>query len=266
MYISITILFTIINGFMLANCGRTELRRLLLKQKIIPDMIGTAPLYELRVRYMSGVEAQLGNDLTPTSVRYPPSTIHWPTQRNSWYTIIMVDLDDPAASTMMGNQTTKGNRETLHWLVVNMPGNDPKRGQTFAEYIGARPAPNNSTSHRYVLIVYKQSGKIIMNRSRIDSRSISGRTGWKTRDFATEYKLYGPIAINWFHAQYDSYVPILNAQLNGAATLAASASSVAAAVSTFQNRNINSTSTSTTTKTTIIRPTRRPFIRRNFRS
>lgn len=51
------------------------------------------------------------------------------------------------------------NFEILHWLVGNIPGNDLKKGDLVASYVGSLP-PEGSGLHKYIFLVYKQNGKI----------------------------------------------------------------------------------------------------------
>ena len=103
-------------------------------------------------------------------------------------------------------------REGLHWLVVNIPETDISKGETFTEYIGSG-SPQGTGLHRYVTMIFKQPGKLSLTREKTSNRSAAGRFGFKTRDFVKEQKLTGPIAGNFFVAQYDDYVPLLHAQL-----------------------------------------------------
>lgn len=52
--------------------------------------------------------------------------------------------------------------EVRHWLVVNIPGIDINSGETLYEFIGSGP-PKDTGLHRYIFLVYKQSGKIDYN-------------------------------------------------------------------------------------------------------
>lgn len=70
-----------------------------------------------------------------------PSQVTWPTTSEELYTMIMLDPDAPS------RQNPKPGA-FLHWLVVNIPGNQVEKGNHLATYIGAGP-PQNSGSHRY---------------------------------------------------------------------------------------------------------------------
>lgn len=64
--------------------------------------------------------------------------------------------------------------EWHHWLVVNIPGNDIGKGETLSEYVGSGP-PKGTGLHRYVMLVYKQPGKLVPNEKRLTNRSGENR-------------------------------------------------------------------------------------------
>lgn len=151
------------------------------------------------------MEVNLGNELTPTSVKDVPSFVSWPTQPQALYTLCLTDPDAPSRK-----QPTF--REFKHWLVVNIPGSNINDGKTLAEYIGSGP-PVDTGLHRYVFLVYKQPSRIEPDETPIDNRTREGRRSFRIRDFAKKYNLGEPIAANFYQAQFDDYVPILHAQL-----------------------------------------------------
>ncbi|KAJ6220731.1 hypothetical protein RDWZM_006543 [Blomia tropicalis] len=173
--------------------------------EVVPHCLDRAPLHVAQVHYDSGVMMNLGTELTPTQVQNEPS-VKWPTEPDQLYTLIFTDLDVP-------NRSEPKFREILHWLVVNISGNDIANGDCYAGYIGAG-APKESGLHRYVLLVFKQpNGRIELDRPKIGSRVLDGRYAFKTRHLIDEYKFNSqPIAGNYFQAQYDDYCPILHAQ------------------------------------------------------
>jgi phosphatidylethanolamine-binding protein (PEBP) family uncharacterized protein len=106
-------------------------------------------------------------------------------------------------------------REFLHWLVVNIPGENLNKGDTLAAYVGSGP-PQGTDLHRYVFVTYKQPElmdikdiKIIPNNSR------DGRMKFSIQKFADDHKLGPPIAGNMYQAQYDEYVRNIHKQLEG---------------------------------------------------
>ncbi|KAF2886035.1 hypothetical protein ILUMI_20138 [Ignelater luminosus] len=173
---------------------------------IVPDVIDSLPQTVLEAVYANNVVVDAGKELTPTKVKDKP-TVKWPAEEGSFYVLMMVDPDAPS------RQNPKF-REWHHWLVVNIPGNDVAKGETLSEYIGSGP-PKNTGLHRYVLLVFKQPGKLRFDEKKLTNRSGNGRGKFSTRNFATKYKLGDPIAGNLFQAQWDSYVPTLYKQLEG---------------------------------------------------
>lgn len=175
--------------------------------KVVPDIIDSAPKYIADVQYPSGVLVNLGGELAPTSVKDKPS-VRWPTEHEALYTLLFIDPDAPS-------RVEPRLREILHWFIANIPGTDIEAGDTYAEYIGSGP-PEDSGLHRYVLLVFKQpTGRIDYDRPKASNRSREGRYAFKTRHLIEEYNLGTPVAGNFYQAQYDDYVPILHRQLSG---------------------------------------------------
>lgn len=95
-------------------------------------------------------------------------------------------------------------REVLHWLVVNVPGSDLSKGETVAGYRGSGP-PKDTGLHRYVFLIYKQSGnQDFSSEKRIESSSREGRLNYYIQKFADRYNLGTPIAGNMFQAQFEN--------------------------------------------------------------
>lgn len=57
-------------------------------------------------------------------------------------------------------------REMRHWIVGNIPGNRIADGETLFDYIGSGPSPDTGL-HRYVFLLYKQTGKLAFGDRRI---------------------------------------------------------------------------------------------------
>jgi len=183
------------------------LRRNMEENDVVPDVVDTVPLNVIEVKYPTGVEVKLGNELTPTQVKDIPMVVKWPTEDNSLYTLCMTDPDAPS-------RNSPKYREWHHWLVVNIPGNDVARGDVLSEYVGSGP-PKGTGLHRYVFLVYKQPNKLSPDERKLTNRSGEGRGQFKIRNFARKYGLGEPIAANFYQAQWDDYVPKLYEQLSG---------------------------------------------------
>ena len=138
----------------------------------------------------------LGNELTPLSVKDEP-TVEWPVEVGQYYTLVMTDPDAPSRK-----EPTRG--EIKHWLVVNIPGKDLTKGETLAGYRGSGPS-EGSGLHRYIFLVYKQSGLLKHSETAVDPNGREGRVGFKVRQFAKKYNLGQPIAGNFYQAQSDEY-------------------------------------------------------------
>ncbi|XP_065367027.1 protein D2-like [Calliphora vicina] len=169
---------------------------------IIPDIIDSKPKAVAHVAYPNGIKVSMGEELQPKQVKDQPE-VTWDTEDGSLYTLIMVDPDAPS-------RQSPTYREVLHWLVINIPGTKVSEGQVVAEYIGSG-APKDTGLHRYVFLVFKQALKISTDKF-ILNKSLEGRFSIKTRDYITKYNLGNPVAGNYYQAQYDDYVPILEAQ------------------------------------------------------
>ncbi|EDW80756.1 uncharacterized protein Dwil_GK11698 [Drosophila willistoni] len=170
---------------------------------IIPDIIDVKPAAKATVSYPSGAQVELGKELTPTQVKDQP-TVTWEADAGSLYTLLLVDPDAPS-------RADPKLREILHWAVINIPGNKVADGQVLAEYVGAAPADGTGL-HRYVFLVFKQNDKITTDKF-ISKTTREGRVSVKARDYIAKYSFGGPVAGNFFQAQYDDYVPTLRAQV-----------------------------------------------------
>ncbi|XP_041455345.1 protein D2-like isoform X2 [Lytechinus variegatus] len=162
---------------------------------VVPDVIDQEPNAIATVTWSTGVEANLGNILTPTVVKDPP-TITWPTEESTLYTVIMTDPDAPS-------RADPKFREWRHWVVVNVPGIDVSKGLVYAPYIGSGP-PKGTGLHRYVFLVYKQPGELQLQDPLLQ-RTIKDRGATKTREFVTKYNLGTPVAGNFYQAEWDDY-------------------------------------------------------------
>lgn len=174
--------------------------------EVIPDVVSSTPKQLLHVKWRSGAEARLGNELTPTEVREKP-IIDFAADPYAYYTLIMTDPDAPS-------RKNPARREWHHWLVVNVPGAQIEKGETLTDYIGSAP-PDGSGLHRYVLLAYKQPFRLTFNERYISNRD-GNRGNFSTKNFAYKYKLGEPVAGNYYQAKYDDSVPETQRQLSSA--------------------------------------------------
>uniref|UniRef100_A0A1I8A3L7 Phosphatidylethanolamine-binding protein n=1 Tax=Steinernema glaseri TaxID=37863 RepID=A0A1I8A3L7_9BILA len=175
------------------------------KHEVVLDVVPLAPKDLAKVVYTEGVEANLGNELTPTQVKDSPC-VTWDVEAGALYTLVMTDPDAPSRAEPKA-------REFEHWLVVNIPGNEVSKGDVLAPYVGAGP-PQGTGLHRYVFLIYKQPGKVV-DKEHGSNPGREKRRSWKVAAFAEKHKLGSPVAGNLFQAQWDEYVPILHKKLAG---------------------------------------------------
>ncbi|GAV09586.1 hypothetical protein RvY_19094 [Ramazzottius varieornatus] len=180
---------------------------------IIPDLIRDLPLYLdlLEVKYLSNVEARLGNELKPRQVQLEPQ-LNWNADPQEFYTVILADPDIPS-------REDPKEKDFKHWLVINIPGHDVKQGQAMTEYVGSAP-PEKTGLHRYVFLVYRQGGTLAICEEHIDSKTLQGRPKWNVQKFADDYQLGPPVAGNFFVAEWDDYVPEVYKNIKSQCTIA----------------------------------------------
>jgi hypothetical protein len=97
-------------------------------------------------------EIKNGIFLTPTETHREPK-IEYHAKPNSLYTLIMHDPD-----------AVGGN--LLHWVIVNIAGDDVNTGEELFEYKGPAP-PKGSGTHKYIFLFFEQAERI---NTQIDSR------------------------------------------------------------------------------------------------
>lgn len=102
-------------------------------------------------------------------------------------------------------------REWHHWLVGNIPGNEVAAGEVLSAYVGSGP-PQGTGLHRYVFLLFKQSGKLTFDEPRLPNNSGDNRGCFKIQKFAEKYNLE-LVAGNLYQAEWDDYVPLLYKQL-----------------------------------------------------
>ncbi|XP_018568619.1 protein D2-like [Anoplophora glabripennis] len=171
--------------------------------EIVPDVISTVPAKVLSVRFKSGKQVNLGEEIQPKYVTESPE-VQYDSDPNSFYTLVFTDPDAPSRKNPI-------RREWHHWLVVNIPGSKVSEGEVLSEYIGSAP-PQGSELHRYTFILYKQPQKLSFDEPR-HSNTDPARGNFSTEKFAQKYNLGSPVAGNFYFAQWDESVPILRKKL-----------------------------------------------------
>ncbi|VDM23834.1 unnamed protein product [Toxocara canis] len=163
------------------------------QHQIVPDVIGNAPSRRVRAFFNNTLEVTCGNELRPSQVRNPP-TVGWDANSNVLYTLILTDPDAPSRQ----NPTL---REWLHWLVINIPGNNTSRGNVIATFIPSGP-PQGTGLHRYVFLVFSQPGNIT-NPGIGPLPNATGRPNFNTNAFVTRNNLGFAYAGNFYQSQFE---------------------------------------------------------------
>uniref|UniRef100_A0A3B1J690 Phosphatidylethanolamine binding protein 1 n=1 Tax=Astyanax mexicanus TaxID=7994 RepID=A0A3B1J690_ASTMX len=164
------------------------------------------PVRPLRVQYGPLEIDQLGKVVTPTQqVQKSAHADMEGCDSSKLYTLAMTDPDAPSRK--------DPKFEWHHFLVVNMKGNDVSSGCVMSDYVGA--GPPKGTLHRYVWLVYEQSGSLSCTEPVLTNRSGDKRGKFKLSSFRSKYGLDVPVAGSCFQAEWDDYVPKLYEQLSG---------------------------------------------------
>jgi len=121
------------------------------KRARINEFIDKMP--ETRADVMFGEKTvTMARTLPVVDVRACPE-VHWPDlDSEALHLVMLVDLDAPSKQRNTANHF-------VHWLVVNVPGEEIVRGDTIAAYQPPSP-PAKTGSHRYVLFVWKLRNKV----------------------------------------------------------------------------------------------------------
>lgn len=98
--------------------------------------------------FYKNVKVNNNQYLKPSDASSKP-TIHYPSESNKLYTLIIHDPDAPA-----GN--------VVHWTVVNIKGSDIKSGNEIIKYKGPAPPPGSGI-HRYIFLIFEQTTEIQHN-------------------------------------------------------------------------------------------------------
>lgn len=180
------------NGF---HCSTEDLEKLLKTHKIIPDLLTDVPKQCLYVE-MNGKILKPGSGVDHLDTLEEPNKIKWNYENGTLYSFVMTGLDVPT-------QEDPHDRESQHWIVGNIPGNNITAGD---KYFSFEPAgiEYGEGIHRVVFLVFKQSMPIEFAdwHPQIREDSIY-RAHFSTKQFSEKYKLGLPIAVNFYEFDID---------------------------------------------------------------
>ncbi|XP_049868053.1 39S ribosomal protein L38, mitochondrial [Pectinophora gossypiella] len=137
-----------------------------------------------------------GNVIKPAEALEQP-TVAYESDGNTLWTLAFTNLD--------GN-LKENNKEYVHWLVANIPGNAIEKGDTIAEYL--RPFPLKGTGyHRYVYVLYKQNARVSYDLPKVTASSPLDDRTFVTREWYKNHQdEITPIGLAFFQCDWDHTV------------------------------------------------------------
>ncbi|XP_075974136.1 mitochondrial ribosomal protein L38 [Anticarsia gemmatalis] len=125
-------------------------------------------LYDLKDG--SYLPVHTGNVIKPAeALEYP--AVNYESDENTLWTLALTSLD---------GHLTDNNKEYVHWLVANIPGNAIEKGEIIVDYL--QPFPLKGTGyHRYVFVLYKQNGLVKYDVPKVTSSSPLEERTFETR-------------------------------------------------------------------------------------
>ena len=135
----------------------------------------------------------LGNSVQLNYVMNAP-TFNFNAENDCYYTLVMLNSC---------NRSNNNSRENsiLHWMLVNIPGNNMLGGEVKSQYIA--PNPSINTEDRYVLLMFQQTSdyqSYLSLQNRFTSRNVNDRDRFNLKEFENDYKLE-LVALNFFFCQ-----------------------------------------------------------------
>ena len=181
-----------------ATTDMDDTEKLFTDAGLLPDVLPSAPpaLAQLVFSPETAAVAPVapGAELTPRQAKDAPATVKYPTELGSLYTLLLVDVDAPTP-------TDRSLSQVVHWMMLNIPGNDISLGESYFEYLGPG-TPENAGLHRYVISVFKQSSVLTLEHP---PQNREGRLKFSTVDFAEKHNLE-LVAANFFTSQFDQTI------------------------------------------------------------
>ncbi|XP_075221934.1 protein D3-like [Lycorma delicatula] len=155
--------------------------------------------YDFKYHRTAEFDAHLGVTLKPSDTRNPPFFEWYDADETDYYTAMIFDIDSPSVNKPI-------HRDWLHFLAVNSRGYiGMKRADVLVDYIGPWPL-KHSGKHRYVGVVYMQPKRMLFKERHIYNSDFISRRNFSHREFAKKYNLGKPICVNFFTAEWETYV------------------------------------------------------------
>jgi len=182
--------------------------------KVFPDVLPEpfTPYFVLRVEYSPDVVVLKGHYLPPSQLQSAPR-VSWPSDPKKRWTLIMTCPDDPdripdvpilKPGVVVPIENTI-NREVIHWMVTNIPGNNISKGTFLCDYLPPMPK-KHAGGHRYVFLLFEQlDGEVQFQLFQSGVLEYEQRKNWNTNRFKEEYGLR-PKGLAFFKATWDGAV------------------------------------------------------------
>lgn len=158
------------------------------------------PHLDLEVLYQLKEDTYLpvysGNVIKPAEALLAP-VVNFESDVDSLWTLVLTSLD---------GHLHENEKEYVHWLVANIPGNSIERGEVLADYL--QPFPLKGTGyHRYVFVLYKQDGNISYDMPKVTSSSPLQDRTFVTREWYKRYQdNITPIGLAFYQCDWDHSV------------------------------------------------------------
>ena len=117
--------------------------------EVVPAKLSSAPAEVASLRW-PGSSVSLNMTMITGQMKDRP-TLSWSADRSSLYTVVIVD---EGVASLNGMQY-------IHWIMINIPGNDILSGTEVMRYIEPFAASPDDSEHPMLVLVYKQNdGKV----------------------------------------------------------------------------------------------------------
>ncbi|XP_065203013.1 putative odorant-binding protein A5 [Planococcus citri] len=208
----ITIVLLIIGRLVNSTKNISEI---MIEQKVIPDIIRGPPRELLQVTFPHG-DIDPGVTLTGRQCIKQPK-LNWTSEKDSYYTVMMIGVTPwkqevhirrpylPHIALAEATIEPPKIRKSLHWLVVNIPGNNLDKGHTKQVYNPSIHILESTCSERFILLVFKEKGKcnfdephpkLLKNKNSTDLNTIFINTVTYLLDYYFEDE--NPLAASYF--------------------------------------------------------------------
>eukprot|EP01102_Stenamoeba_stenopodia_P019459 TRINITY_DN7358_c0_g1_i1.p1 TRINITY_DN7358_c0_g1~~TRINITY_DN7358_c0_g1_i1.p1 ORF type:complete len:396 (-),score=120.66 TRINITY_DN7358_c0_g1_i1:141-1328(-) len=181
--------------------GPNRAKEAMFLNEVFPDAYHAFPVVLPIVAKFNNSFVYLGNPLRASETKQQP-VVTWPAPSNEdIFTLALVDIDSPGR-----DDPTK--RPYLHWLVVNIPGNDVSKGQTLTQYLPALPHQGTG-QHRLVFLLFSQKTGVVdvstMNLPVINASDLQQRESFSLKGLAKKFNLSAK-SVSFFKTQWDESV------------------------------------------------------------